>query len=183
MPASNSKLDSVAALVQELDRAGFGPILIGGMALIVLGSQRVTMDFDLLVTNKDPHAVSLVKIMYGRHFELITKFKPDGEVLRTVDNSRVAAAKLKIEKPDSLLFYNWDQDLRVDLLLDFPVPAQELSARAAKVSTPKGPLRVAAPEDLLKLKEIAARNRKSGKDAQDLEFLKALLRRRRDRSK
>jgi len=77
-----------------------------------------------------------------------------------------------------VFLYNWKTGLRVDLLLDFPLPTREIANRAAKIGKTPRTLRVAAPEDLLRLKEIAYADRKSAADAQDLEFLRNLLDRR-----
>ena len=42
-------LDDVHDVIAALEDRGFAPILVGGMALVVLGSQRVTRDFDFVV--------------------------------------------------------------------------------------------------------------------------------------
>ena len=93
--------------------------------------------------------------------------------MRTIDNPRVAAIKLKEDLPDSLFFFNWKTRLRVDLLLDFPLPASDILTRATRLKIPPGSLWVASVEDLLRLKELAYADRHSASDAQDLEFLKA----------
>jgi hypothetical protein len=176
MPASDGYLRTVGDLAVAMDELGSEPVLVGGMALVLLGSQRVTRDFDLLVSTQGPPTEDLVRLMYQHHLELVTKFSPDGEVKRTVDNVRIAVAKLKAEQPRSLFFSNPKTGLRVDLLLDFPLPAHPLAKRAEKVKVGSGSLRVAATEDLVRLKEIAYADRRSASDAQDLEFLKRKLR-------
>jgi len=47
-----------------------------------------------------------------------------------VDNERVAAIKVRSERPSSLPFYHWQAGFPVDLLLDFPLSAAELASRA-----------------------------------------------------
>jgi hypothetical protein len=172
MPASDDYLRTVGGLAGALDARGFEPVLVGGMALVLLGSQRVTRDFDLLVSTQGPSTEDLVRVMYRHHLELATKFSPEGEVKRTVDTVRIAAAKLKAEQPRSLFFFNPKTGLRVDLLLDFPLHAHPVAERADKVKVGSGTLRVASREDLRRLKEIAYADRRSASDAQDLEFLK-----------
>ncbi len=49
MKGPSSHLDVVGELFEALARLGLEPVLVGGMALVVLGSRRVTRDFDLLV--------------------------------------------------------------------------------------------------------------------------------------
>lgn len=165
-------LEKVLALAEALERKGFQPVLVGGIALVILGSQRVTKDFDFLVSLQDLVVDDLVEVFYKHGFELVTKFNKQGEVLRTVDNQKVAAIKLKSDLPQSLFFFDWKTRLKVDLLLDFPLAAKDVAGRATKVKIRSHSLRVASPKDLLRLKEIAYADRHSAADAQDLEFLR-----------
>lgn len=174
MARSADPLKDLFPLVGALEEKGLQPVLVGGMALVVLGSQRVTKDFDLLVSSTEL-SPDLVELLYRKGYELITKFNKVGEVERTVDNPKVAAARLQLDKPRSVFFYDWKTGLRVDLLLDFPLPTRDIAERAARIGKKPRTLRVAAPEDLLHLKEIAYADRKSAADAQDLDFLKSLL--------
>ncbi len=165
-------LQSILSLSQALGEKGIQPVLIGGMALILLGSQRVTKDFDFLVSSRGLPIQEMLEEFYKEGFELVTKFNKQREVLRTIDNPRVAAIKLREDLPDSLFFFNWETRLRVDLLLDFPLPASDILTRATRLKIPPGSLWVASDEDLLRLKEIAYADRHSSSDAQDIEFLK-----------
>ncbi len=166
-------LEKVVALSEALEKKGFQPVLVGGIALVILGSQRVTKDFDFLVSLQDLAVDDLVGIFYKHGFELVTKFNKEGEVLRTVDNPRVAAIKLKSDLPPSLFFFDWKTRLKVDVLLDFPLLAKDVASRATKVKIRSRALRVASQQDLLRLKEIAYAARHSAADAQDLAFLKS----------
>jgi hypothetical protein len=173
--ASDGYLRTVEVLAGALEARGFEPVLVGGMALVLLGSQRVTRDFDFLVSTQGPPTEELVRLLYRHRLELVTKFTAAGEVQRTVDNVRIAVAKLKTEKPRSLFFCNPRTGLRVDLLLDFPLPAHGVAQRADQVKVGSGGIRVASPDDLMQLKELAYADRRSASDAQDLEFLRRMV--------
>jgi hypothetical protein len=175
MPTELRQLKALTTLVMELETNGFKPILVGGMALVAMGSQRVTNDFDFLVAKPIPSSKNLVEIMYKNKLELVTKFNNLREVQRTVDNPRIAAIKIDEEAPKSVTFYSWDTKLQIDLLLDFPLPAQAIAGRAIKVSFLSHSMRIATPKDLLELKEIAYKDRKSANDVQDLEFLRGRM--------
>jgi hypothetical protein len=177
MARDTDPLKELFPLLNALEEKGLQPVLVGGMALVVLGSQRVTKDFDLLVSSADL-SQDLVGVIYRQGYQLVTKLSKAGEVERTIDKPTVAAARLKLDKPRSVFIYNWKTGLRVDLFLDFPLPTGSIAARAAKIGRRPQTLRVAAPEDLLRLKELAYADRKSAADAQDLEFLRNLLRER-----
>lgn len=174
MAYSADPLKELFPLLGALEERGLQPVLVGGMALVVLGSQRVTRDFDLLVAAPElPQDV--VDAVYRQGYELVSKFNKTGEVVRTIDSPRVAVARLRLDKPRSVSFHDARSGLRVDLLLDFPLPTRDIAPRAARMGKKPHTLRVAAPEDLLRLKEIAYADRKSASDAQDLEFLRMLL--------
>ena len=177
MASKADPLQEIFPLINGLEEKGLQPVLVGGMALVVLGSQRVTKDFDLLVSSS-ALTEELMGMIYRQGYQLISKVSKTGEVERTIDNSTVASARLKLDKPRSVFFYKWESGLRVDLLLDFPLPTGDIAARATKIGKKPQTLRVAAPEDLLRLKQIAYADRKSAADAQDLEFLRNLLKRR-----
>jgi len=168
-------LEKVVALAEALEKKRFQPVLVGGIALVILGSQRVTKDFDFLVSLQGLSVDDLVEIFYDHGFELVTKFNKQGEVARTIDNAKVAAIKLKSNLPQSLFFFHWKTRLKVDLLLDFPLPAKIVALRASRVKIKSHSLRIASPEDLLRLKELAYADRHAATDAQDLDFLRRLL--------
>jgi hypothetical protein len=65
--------------------------------------------------------------------------------------------------------------LRIDLLFDFPCPASEIASRSKKKKIRSYTFLVASKADLLRLKEIAYKDRSLAVDAQDLEFLKKFL--------
>lgn len=77
------------------------PVLVGGIALTILGSQRVTKDFDFLISLQNNAAEEIAEVFYRHGFELVTKFNQLGEIVRTVDSASVAAIKLKSDRPQS----------------------------------------------------------------------------------
>lgn len=171
---SASYLREVASISTALKGLGFSPVLVGGMALVILGSRRVTRDFDFLITyptNREDH---LIKIFYRRGFELASRLDAHGEIVETIDNRQVAGARLKIDDPSSIYFLNPKTGLRIDLLFDFPLPAHLLFERARIVRVASHSLHIASKKDLIELKEIAFMKRQSAADSQDLEFLKSL---------
>lgn len=171
MPAATDHLDTVAELAAGLRRLGLAPVLVGGMALVVLGSRRVTRNFDFVISAPGPELVAVVDLIYDRGLELVSRLTSEGDVAATLGNRRVAAARLRIDAPATASFYCAATGLRVDLLFDFPIAASTLSARSTRVRIGKGALQVAAESDLLELKKIAAANRQAPGDAEDIAFL------------
>jgi hypothetical protein len=160
----------VAAALTEF---GLEPVLVGGMALVVLGSRRVTQDFDFVVARPGDTLVRLLDTFYDRGFELASQVDAAGDVTATIDNRRAAAARLRLDAPASAYFLNPETGLRIDLLFDFPLPAATLARRATTLKARSTVLRVASEADLLRLKKIARAHRTAPGDAEDIAFLEA----------
>ena len=178
MADDRGHLGEVAAVVETLANLGLDPILVGGMALVIIGSRRVTRDFDFVIASPGDRIELLVDAMYRRGFELAARVNEQGDVSATIDNPKVACARLRLDVPSSAYFVNSDTGLRIDLLFDFPVPAATLARRATRMKIRTHTLRVASEADLLRLKQIARANRHSPGDAEDIAFLERRRRKR-----
>ncbi len=171
--AGATHLGDVGSVVEALDDLGLEPVLVGGMALVVLGSRRVTRDFDLVVARSDAALGQLLDALYDRGFELASRVDAAGDVTATIGNRRVAAARLRLDAPSSAYFLNPATGLRIDLLFDFPLPAATLARRATTLEVGSAALRIASEADLLRLKKIARDQRSAPGDAEDIAFLEA----------
>ena len=176
MNAPQDLIDQVGEVVREMGGLGLRPVLVGGMALVVLGSRRVTRDFDFVISTPRERLEPLVGVLYDRGLELAARVNEDGDVTATIDNRRVACARLTIDQPPSAFFLDPATGLRIDLLFDFPVAASDLASRAARLKLRTHVFQVASIEDLLHLKEIAAKTRSAPGDAEDLAYLRRRLR-------
>lgn len=179
MADASAHLETVGSVVEALTGLGLEPVLVGGMALVVLGSRRVTRDFDFVVKRPGEVLPSLLDVFYDRGFEIASRVDAAGEVVATIDNRKVAAARLRLDAPASAYFLNPTTGLRIDLLFDFPLEASMLARRAAVVKASSRVWRVASVADLLRLKKIARARRSKPGDAEDLVFLEARRRKRR----
>lgn len=168
-------LQVVGEVAAELRALGLQPVLVGGMALVILGSRRVTRDFDLMVAHPGSQLDRVIEILYARGLELVSRLDAAGDPVTTIDNRRVAAARLRLDAPASAYFYNRETRLRIDLLFDFPVDAAPLAARATRMTIRSQVFEIASAPDLLALKKIAAAARSEPGDAQDIAFLEAHL--------
>ncbi|MDX1386604.1 MAG: hypothetical protein R3257_03365 [bacterium] len=172
MPDETDFIQEVGSLVKELTDLGHQPILIGGMALVTLGSRRVTRDFDFILSKPSEDLKELVEIFYRKGLELASRINDNGDIVSTIDNPKVAAARLEIDSPASAYFLNPKTGLRIDLLFDFPIPAAELAKQAKKTKIQSYHFYIASKDDLIRLKEIALSKRSFPGDEQDLIFLK-----------
>lgn len=169
-------LHTVGELATALRGLGLEPILVGGMALVVLGSRRVTRDFDFVISAPGARLAEVVAILYDRRLELVSRLNDEGDVTATITNRRVAASRLQIDRPATAHFYDSRSGLQIDLLFDFPIVAAALADRATRVRIGTHVLHVAGERDLLELKKIAVANRQAPGDAEDLAFLERRIR-------
>lgn len=167
-------IDMVGRLLADMADLGYLPVLVGGMALVIHGSTRVTRDFDFLISHRARESQELIRLFYRHHFELVAGLDKKGHVTSTIDNAKVAAARLKIDKPKSAFFFNRDRGLKIDLLFDFPIPAERVLADAMKKKVKSYTFSIASKKDLIQMKQIAASNRGLSSDEQDLQFLASL---------
>ena len=166
-------LESVGRIVAALEDIGCQPVLVGGMALVVLGSRRVTRDFDFVVAGPGAQLPRLLDAFYDRGLELASRVNAAEDVIATIDNRRVAASRLRMDAPSSAHFQHPRTGLRIDLLFDFPVPAAALAERATSARISSIVLRIASEADLLQLKILARAGRSSPGDTEDIAFLEA----------
>jgi len=170
--ADSEQLPLVADTIRQLRDIGFQPVLVGGMALVIMGSLRVTRDFDFVIAHPADRLDRVVEVFYDRGFELVSRLNEAGDVTATMDNRRIASARLRLDRPTSAYFYSVAKRVRIDLLFDFPLPAIELAKKAKRAKILSHVFDIASPEDLLRLKELAQASRSFAGDAQDIEFLK-----------
>lgn len=174
-PNQAGYLEVVGDLARELQALGLDPVLVGGMALVIMGSRRVTRDFDFVVGLPGDRLAPLVDLFYDRGLELVSRLDDAGNVTSTIANRKVAAIRLRIDAPSSAYFFNAETGLRVDLLFDFPVAATTLLADAVRTTVQAQVFSVASADDLLQLKKIARNARKVAGDAEDIAFLETYL--------
>ena len=88
MPDPMDHLQTVGEIVQDLRALGLAPVLVGGMALVVLGSRRVTRDFDFVIAHPGDRLASTIALFYDRGLELVSRLNEKGEVISTIATAR-----------------------------------------------------------------------------------------------
>ena len=175
MAAPDDLLDCVGDIVRVLRALGLDPVLVGGMALVVLGSRRVTRDFDFVVAHPRERMAGVLDLFYDRELRLVSRLTGTGDVAATIASREVAAIRLRVDAPSSAYFFNRKTGLRIELLFDFPLPAKELARRAVHTRIRTHLFEIASEPDLLRLKQIARTARSLSGDADDIAFLEARL--------
>src|SRR5437762_1437290 len=101
MAEPGDHLQTAGEIVQGLRALGLKPVLVGGMALVVLGSRRVTRNFDLVIATPGEHLVSTIDLLYDRGLELVSRLNNAGDVTSTIRSRKVAAIRLRMDAPSS----------------------------------------------------------------------------------
>jgi hypothetical protein len=166
-------LHAVGRIVHGLRALGLKPVLVGGMALVILGSRRVTRDFDFVIEHPGDRLNRTIGLFYDRGLELVSRLNEMGEVISTIANRKVAAIRLRLDTPASAYFFRAETGLRVDLLFDFPIPAATLAEHATRTKIRTHVFDIASEQDLLRLKRIAKAARSAPGDTEDIAFLES----------
>jgi hypothetical protein len=154
-----------AALLRALAEAELDFVVIGGIALVLHGSARLTRDLDIVFAPDEPNLHALGRVLTGlnaglRGVDEDVPFVPDERTLRNV--------QLLTLTTDA----GWlDVHRRPDGAPPYPV----LKRRAEEQDIDGVSVLVASPDDLLAMKRAAARPQ----DLTDIEELEAIKRLRR----
>lgn len=141
---------------------------------MVLGSRRVTRDFDFVIAHPGDRLARTIDLFYDHGFELVSRLNDEmGEVISTIANRKVAAIRLRLDAPASAYFFIAETGLRIDLLFDFPIPAAKLAEHATRTTIRTYVFDIASEKDLLRLKRIAKAARSAPGDAEDIAFLES----------
>jgi hypothetical protein len=147
-----SQEDALARVAAFLDRTQVPYMVIGGIANLVWGEARATVDIDVTVL-VPPERMSAFIDLVGRDFQLLVedpvRFVTETRVLPVADTSGV----------------------RIDLVFGLLPFEEEAVRRAASVQAAGRSIRVCTPEDLILMKIISER-------PQDLDDARAIVRRR-----
>lgn len=172
-----AQIRALSNVIRNLRDIGIEPVLVGGMALVMLGSRRITQDTDLVIKKPETldEAKKLTGAMFGAGFRYVTRIKKGEEPTSWIDNANIAAARQQIDEPDTIFFWHPELKMKIDLMMDFPFHAREAMEAAETVYLKGDPVKRASLEVLKKMKEIAVRDRKDPRDVQDLDFIKKKL--------
>ena len=79
LPETRAYVAEVGAVFKKLSGLGLTPVLVGGMALVILGSRRVTRDFDFVVARPGDRLEPLLDVFYERGLELASRLNAEGD--------------------------------------------------------------------------------------------------------
>jgi len=170
-------------LLKLLDDEDIPFVLVGGTAMRLYNSPRVTHDIDISIRVLDIDRV--VELMYTHGYYLV--YRVDESFCWIALGTKEALDRLEQEKAGSASFVRTahspenpriahgdiDIETQVDYLFELSIPFPKLKQRARTVELDDFSFLIAAPEDLLDLKR--ARPDKDEADKDDIRFLEKLI--------
>ena len=163
-PAQWPDLD-VKAMLQRLTAGGVDFVIVGGIAMVMLGSARLTRDLDICFATDDANLRALGEALVDldarlREIDAEVSFVPDERTLANVELLTLTTSA------------GW---LDIHRRLDGAPPYEKLRRQAERYDIGGFAVLVASPGDMIAMKRAAGRN----VDLIDLEELKAIKRLRR----
>jgi hypothetical protein len=157
----------IEPILRALEEADVRYVLVGGLATVLHGYARLTVDIDLIVDLAPEEAAKAIETL---------------SALGLVPRVPVAAADFaNVDKRESWIR---DKNMRVftmldpknpmrqvDLFVESPIPFETLWARSERLPLRETTVRVAAIEDIIQMKRSAGRPQ----DLVDIEALKAIV--------
>ncbi|MGC4030211.1 MAG: nucleotidyl transferase AbiEii/AbiGii toxin family protein [Tepidisphaeraceae bacterium] len=151
-------------VIKALNAAGVDYVVVGGVAVNLLGHVRATVDLDLIVAFEPDNIERLKKALTEAGYMARMPVDPAGladDRTRAEWQSRnmVVYAFVRTAGPPHL----------VDVFIQHPIPYPDLKTRSQLSTLGTEPIRICALEDLFTLKRIASRPQ----DLNDIQQLKA----------
>ena len=159
-------------LLAYLDAAGVRFVVVGGLAVVIHGHARLTVDIDLVLDLETENVRRAIDALTARGLRPLLPVNASDFVDVETRREWVETRNLQVftmRDPGNPL-------LTIDLFAREPIPFDDLWSRATNVVLGGREIRVASLEDLITMKRVAARPQ----DLLDIEKLEAIARRRSD---
>ena len=154
-------------IFQALNEAGVRYIVVGGLAVVLHGYARLTVDVDLLVDLDDEQARKAVDALVNLGLRPRVPVNPRDFAERSVRESWIRDRGMQV-----FSMFDPANPMRVvDLFVSHPVPFEDLWSRSVTFDLRDTTVRVASIPDLIHLKRLAGR----ALDLEDIDHLEAIL--------
>ncbi|MCG2711842.1 MAG: nucleotidyltransferase family protein [Candidatus Omnitrophica bacterium] len=127
-------------------------VLIGGIAVNLLGSMRSTADMDILVEMSDDNLKKIVGILQGQGYKVKQPVNPMNIADKIIRENWIKSKHMK-----AFNFYQKDEFKEVDIIIDSPVSFQKARENVVWVRIDNLRLPVISIDNLIKMKQKAGR--------------------------
>lgn len=155
-------------LFKAMNDAGVRYVVVGGLAVVLHGHARLTVDVDLVVDLDEEQALRAIDTLVGAGLHPRVPVDPRDFAVRSVREGWIRDRGMQV-----FSMFDPSNPMRVvDLFVDHPIPFEDLWSRSAEVELRDTTVRVASIPDLIRLKRLAGRPQ----DRADIEQLEAIQR-------
>jgi hypothetical protein len=154
-----------------LNRAQVRYVVVGGVAMVLHGHARLTVDIDLVVDLDDEPAARAIDALIAMGLRPRAPVNPRDFADRSIREAWVrdrAMQVFSVSDPANPM-------RAIDLFVTYPIPFEALWTRSQVFDIQGAPVHVASIEDLIHLKRLAGRPQDEA-DVRELEAILALKR-------
>lgn len=156
-------MNPISDALVALSRADVRYVVVGGVAAVMQGVERVTYDLDLVVELTEASCLGAIDALLGIGYRSRIPADPHGF-------ASAATREAWVREKNMMVFSFFDTTSRraqIDIFVRYPLAFDSLWERATRVEVEGHEIRLAAPEHLVRMKREAGRPK-------DLEDIKAL---------
>ncbi len=152
-------------ILSEFQKQKVRYVLVGGIAVNLLGSLRSTADMDILVEMTDANLAKVVRILKKKGYRVKQPVDPMG-----IADSKLREDWIRNKHMKAFNFYKEDEFKEVDIIIDSPVSFEEAKDDMVRVRSGDITIPVISIDNLIKMKKAAGRS----VDKLDMEELKKI---------
>jgi predicted nucleotidyltransferase len=154
-------------LFKALNDAGVRYVVVGGLAVVLQGHARLTVDVDLVVDLDEDQSMRAIDALVSMGLRPRIPVNPRDFADRSVREGWIRDRGMQV-----FSMYDPSNPLRVvDLFVHHPIPFEDLWSRSERIEIRDTSVQVASIPDLIQLKRLAGRPQ----DMADIERLEAIL--------
>jgi predicted nucleotidyltransferase len=154
-------------IFKDMNEAGVDYMLVGGLAVNFYGIPRMTYDVDLMIALNPENILKLVSRLSDWGYQPRVPLNP-----RDLADEKKRRIWIREKNMKAFSFYHEKEAIgEIDVLIDSPVPYEELRERAKVFDVEGTRVPVVSVQDLIDLKLRAGRQQ----DLSDAEHLKTVL--------
>ncbi len=140
-------------ILRDFQRQKVKYVLVGGIAVNLLGSLRSTADMDILVEMSNDNLRKVVSILKKKNYHVKQPVDPMGIADEKIRHDWIHNKHMK-----AFNFYKEDELKEVDIIIESPLSFEEVTKSAIKMKIDNMILSVISIDNLIKMKKNTGRN-------------------------
>jgi len=140
-------------ILREFQKQKVKYVLVGGIAVNMLGYLRSTADMDILVEMSNENLAKVVSILKGQGYHVKQPVDPMGIADEKIRHEWIHNKHMK-----AFNFYKEDELKEVDIIIESPISYEEAKRGALKIKIEDMVLPVISIDNLIKMKKNTGRS-------------------------